>query len=116
MNNVFQEKISEIFSRHEVESNSGFNIFSVLHKNHDERRLHSRFISNLLSPSSSHSKNDEFLIKFINRLGLSKFDIDKVTVSPNEFDKSEWRNIDIYIRNESQAIIIENKIFVFIDE
>jgi len=103
-----------------------FNIFTALHKPTDERRLHSRFISYLLSPTSNHGMNKRFLELFVSTLKssdsanlfideefLKDFINDNVRVLPNENDKSEHENIDILIWNEQskKAIIIENKIF-----
>jgi len=90
-----------------------FNIFKALHKENDEVRLHSRFISVLLSPNSSHNKKTLFLEKFLNLNDIKEFELDQVEVIPNEIIKSEYKNIDILIINRisSQAIIIENKIY-----
>lgn len=97
----FKEQNNE-FAKQE----KSFNIFSVLHEETDERRLHSRFISYLLS------SNKEFLRLFLAEIGINDFEInDNCEVRPNKKDKSEYENIDILIRNKKQAIIIENKIF-----
>lgn len=89
-----------------------FNIFSALHRVNDEVRLHSRFISVLLSPLSRHKKNDQFLKLFLESMGIYDFDTENVKVYPTENDKSEYKEIDILIinRESKQAIIIENKI------
>jgi len=117
-----------------------FNIFTALHKAHDERRLHSRFISVLLQPKGSHGFNSDFLELFIKNINVSssimetdsnldkdseeseaaqkkqlvKFKITPDTiVFPAENDKKENNNIDILIidRVNKQAIIVENKIY-----
>ncbi len=89
-----------------------FNIFSALHKENDEVRLHSRFISVLLSPISRHRKKDIFLKLFLKILSVDNFNLDDVAVYPTEYNKSEYNEIDILIINRisKQAIIIENKI------
>ena len=38
-----------------------FNIFSILHKENEERRLHSRFIAALFDPKGSHGMGSIFL-------------------------------------------------------
>lgn len=81
-----------------------FNIFRVLHRETDERRLHSRFIAFLLS-------NQVFLKLFLERVKLTDFKTEKYTVKPDSTDKSEFEDIDILVYNDKQAIIIENKIF-----
>lgn len=89
-----------------------FNIFRALHKENDEVRLHSRFISVLLSPNSNHKKKTLFLEKFLETINIKDFNLDHVEVLPNENSKSEYQNIDIFIVNRisGEAIIIENKI------
>ena len=92
------------------ESKEQFNIFTALHKENDERRLHSRFISVLLSPKSSHKKNI-FIQHFLKVVGITDFETNLINVYPTEWGKSEYNNIDILIKNDTKAIIIENKIF-----
>lgn len=89
-----------------------FNIFTVLHKERDEVRLHSRFLSVLLSPESRHKKHDTFLKLFLKTLSIENFKIENAKIYPTEFQKSEFNEIDILIinRTSKQAIIIENKI------
>ncbi len=96
------------------EEEEKFNIFSVMYKEHDERKLHSRFVAALLNPSGSHDLKDYFLKYFI---GLFK-EIDfsnfrNAIVYPDELNKKENNNIDILIidRTSRNAIIIENKIY-----
>lgn len=113
----FRTKLEEFKNEYEAER-KGFNIFKALHKEHDEKYLHSRFISYLLSPASTHGMGNLFLKLFIDRVSeaypdLLNFKIDNCTVQPNEEDKSEDEYIDIYIQShdKKQVIIIENKIF-----
>lgn len=92
-----------------------FNIFSALHKEHDERRLHSRFISVLLQPKGKHGNGIKFLELFVSHTEfLDRFKcIESTVVFPKENDKKEDNNIDILILNQTnkQCIIIENKIY-----
>ncbi len=89
-----------------------FNIFSALHKENDEVRLHSRFISVLLSPIGSHGKGSVFAKSFLNIVKVAGFDLENAQVLPNEYYKSEYKEIDILLINRTtrQAVIIENKI------
>ena len=92
-----------------------FNILKILHKTRDEVNLHSRIISYLLNPKSSHEHNNIFLKIFVEKilkLSSDEFDVSNCEVFPNEEKKSEYNNIDILIinRTKKQAIIIENKI------
>ena len=92
-----------------------FNIFSVLYKNHEEVKLHSRFIAALLDPHASHEKGFAFLKEFINIFSdnILKFDdFENAIVYPEEWNKKENHNIDILIidRKRKNAIILENKL------
>jgi hypothetical protein len=117
MNNLstLLKKLSVIQMQFESlsKANETFNIFSVLHKDHDERRLHSRFLAALLNPNGSHKLNDKFLTTFLTITGLQDLDLNSAIVYPKESDKSENSNIDILIidKKSKNAIVIENKIF-----
>lgn len=90
-----------------------FNIFSVLHKENDERRLHSRFISALLSPCGSHGQKNLFLNAFLRKTSKDTICFENAEVFPKEDDKSENSHIDILIidKRSKHAVIIENKIY-----
>lgn len=99
----------------EIRKQKRLNIFSTLHKEHDEVYLHSRFISFLLSKDSGHSMQDIYAKIFVSEildLNNIHFDLKNYHVIPNEFNKSEFKEIDILLINKKtrQAIIIENKI------
>lgn len=109
-------KVSELKNIYDKKrENNRFNVITALHKERDEVYLHSRIISYLLSPTSGHGMNGQYLHLFIReilKLEPEKFDLSKVIVLPNESRKSEYKDIDLLIINKSksQAIIIENKI------
>jgi len=118
------KKIELIKSKYDIlrEKEEKFNIFSVLHKDHDEVRLHSRFIAALLDPHASHSMDKTFLYHFLDLLQKNlkrnskekklKDDFQNPTVYPEEWNKKEHENIDILIidKQSKHAVIIENKI------
>lgn len=110
----FLKKISAIESnnRTKQEKEDAFNIFTALHKFSDEVNLHSRFIAFLLS-DSRHGMKQLFLKLFIENILKIKFDINNCEVIPNEYQKGEFKEIDILIINRitKVAIIIENKIY-----
>lgn len=112
--NIFLSKLSVLDYKYRLleKDKEQFNIFTALHKERDEVRLHSRFISVLLSPESSHNKNDTFLKLFLKTLSIDNFEIKDAKIYPTEYQKSEFNQIDILIINRisKQAIIIENKI------
>jgi len=80
-----------------------YNLFNVLRSDSDEVRLHSRFLVDILNPRGSHRHGSTFLNDFLQRLSI------KLT-GDIQVD-CEYKNIDILIRNQDTAIIIENKIY-----
>ncbi len=96
------------------EKEEQFNIFSVMYKDHEEVKLHSRFIATLLNPKGSHQMKYKFLMNFISLFENinDEFFKKNVVVYPSEINKKEYHNIDILIINrlDKQAIVIENKI------
>ncbi|MBR5982954.1 MAG: PD-(D/E)XK nuclease family protein [Bacteroidales bacterium] len=104
-----------------------FNVFTTLRQAHDERYLHSRFISSILNPkpkqNGKHGLGNYPLEVFLKKIG-SQFECTNETeIKPNPDDNwSEEKNIDIFIDNlkhknnkeeycANRAIIIENKIY-----
>ncbi|WP_114764618.1 PD-(D/E)XK nuclease family protein [Vibrio rhodolitus] len=89
--------------RDKYEEPSQYNLFSVLRSYSDEVRLHSRFLVDVLNPSGSHNQGERFLTDFLKRQGIEiAGDIEVLC---------EYKNIDILIRSEKTAVIIENKIY-----
>src|SRR6056297_2314612 len=86
-------EINEIKENYDkLREKNRFNIFSALHKEHDEVNLHSRFIAYLLSPKSGHGFNNKFAEIFVRKvLNLDEeyFNLSNYEVIPNEFNKSE---------------------------
>jgi hypothetical protein len=82
-----------------------FNIFSILRDEHDEVNLHSLFLAELLNPKGTHEQGNVFLRKFLDLNEISEFQL------KNTYVKKEYKNIDILIANDTQAIILENKIY-----
>lgn len=78
--NYFLKEFNIILKEYEMlqAKEEKFNIFSTLHKWHDERRLHSRFLATLLQPNGTHGQSSLFLEEFLNILGID-FPIDKNT-------------------------------------
>lgn len=108
----FIERIKIISEEHQVHNYNRFNIFQVMFKQHDEKYLHSRFISFLLDPSGSHNQGTQFLKLFYEVMGISNFSLEGVNVTPNQRERGEKNNIDILIINkQKQAVVIENKFF-----
>lgn len=111
MEREFTKQLAILREKYANGQKNTFNIFTVLHKKHDERRLHSRFIATLLNPIGSHGQGYKFLNRFLEIIDIKDFDLNDVVVYPTEDEKSEWENVDILIKNKNKAIVIENKIF-----
>lgn len=110
------EQISNLKEAYdEIRKKNRFNVITALHKERDEVNLHSRIISYLLCPTSGHGMGDLYLKIFVRdilQLKDGQFDLNNISVVPNEINKTEYKEIDILLVNKrtSQAIIIENKI------
>ena len=107
--------IKELKKKHDdLRSEDRFNIFYALHKENDEVNLHSRFISFLIAEDSGHGKGNSFaklFFEFVLKKD-NKF-LNNYEVIPNEFNKSEFKEIDILLFNKESkhSIVIENKIY-----
>ena len=89
-----------------------FNIFNILRKQHDEVYLHSAFLSNLLNPKGSHELDNKFLLAYLDRLGSDRIQLPANTKFTVDKEKVIGKNrLDILIRSDEHAIIIENKIY-----
>lgn len=107
--------IKKLKKKHDdLRNKDRFNIFYALHKESDEVNLHSRFISYLLADNSGHGKGNlfaklffEFVLKKDNKF------LNNYEVIPNEFNKTEFKEIDILLFNKESrhSIVIENKIY-----
>lgn len=95
------EKLQQYFTKQiEKHTEVKFNIFSALHNPNDEVRLHSRFIAYLLNSDSHHGMGNKFLKSFVQTvLEINDFDCENCTV------QTEYKDIDILIYNDEQAII-----------
>lgn len=97
----FKDKQSEQKARGVNE----YNLLSTVLPIHDEVRLHSRTIASLLDPNGSHFQGGLFLSHFLKMIAVDDFDIENTIV------KREYKNIDIYITDQTKHLIIENKIY-----
>ena len=102
------DKVKLINEKYEKVLNAGegrFNIFSILRNDHDEVNLHSKFIYELINPLGSHNQGDIFLKIFLKQMNIELDGLEDVRVN------REYKFIDILIRTNNRAIIIENKIW-----
>lgn len=89
-----------------------FNVFTVLRDESDEVKLHSRFISSLLSYKQKNEYH--YLNAFLQEIdSVFEYDNFSLEVYPSYDSKNEYKDIDILLidRTTRFAIIIENKIF-----
>ena len=82
-----------------------FNIITIILNYHDEVRVHSRMIGELLDINGKHFQKTLFLDKFINRIGIDNYDTKKSELH------LEQKHIDLYLTDGVNHIIIENKIW-----
>lgn len=105
--NIIRKKYEEIDRQKEQ-----FNVFTILRDEHDEVKLHSRFISSLLSLKRKHRYYylDNFLQEIDSRF---LYDNTSLEVYPSYNSKNEYKDIDILLidRTTQHALIIENKIY-----
>lgn len=101
-----------------------FNVFTTLLKAHDEVRLHTRFIHELLNPEGTHDCGDLFLKLFFETLKE-----DQALKHNNVRSKEPWEDyseqrfwagkevrkdqgqLDLLLESDSHVLIIENKIW-----
>lgn len=101
--NLINFKYEKVLDSHQYD----FNVFTILRNESDEENLHSKFLYEILNPQGSHNKGSIFLKLFLSTIGIQEF-----TLTPAKtIVKKEYQNIDIFIKNQNQAIIIENKIY-----
>lgn len=100
-----------------------FNVFTTLHKAHDEVHLHTRFLHCLLDPKGCHDCKDLFLKLFFETLAddpgqnhddsRAKFSLppaESISSVENEVRRVDFGQIDILLEKHKYGIAIENKI------
>lgn len=108
-------KIQQKYSKTISKTGLSFNIFEIIGLTNEEVRVHSAFIANMLNPKGTHHQNSKFLELFIKRFASKSFDIERTSVECEKYigrktDDTGGR-IDIFISDNSNTIIIENKIY-----
>ena len=119
------EKLLEEHQELARQRGENFNVFRLLGIEHDEDRLHSRFIAELLDPRGSHQQKDTFLRLFLKevleRIENGRQDwietekasvVREKYVGPTDMrgEGSKGGRIDIFITDNSRHLSIENKI------
>lgn len=97
-----------------------FNIFSIMRMEYDEVYTHSAVIAEFLNPKGLHGSGDIYLKMFLQSIPfLQKMDFNttkaeveiEYTIGNITPDYKQGGRIDILLRSEDKAIIIENKIY-----
>lgn len=109
--------ITKSYERLKKITGERLNLFSILRKESDEVRLHSKFIAELLNPKGNHDQGTLFLDLFLKVFEIE--DINSVTSKVSiEFyigviskDKKRGGHIDILIDDGMNCVKIENKIY-----
>jgi hypothetical protein len=100
------KKVEVIKNRYAlINAENAFNIFEILRNRNDEVHLHSQFIYELLNPNGNHQYGKKITEALIDIIGVPKFNTKRYKVY------KEYKNIDILLKNDRQAVIIENKIW-----
>lgn len=89
---------------HELKTHQTYNVFNVIRKSSDEVNLHSKILADLLDPAGSHLLGNIFLKSFLEIAGI-KYDPNAKAIVIREHN-----SIDIFIKIDNHAIIVENKI------
>ncbi len=108
----FFDYIKEIKEKQRKQKQRGLNNYNLLTtvlNVHDEVRLHSRVISSLLDIDGNHFQGELFLEKFFEVLNLKNF-TDNYDLKNSKIFR-EYENIDLYLSDGKNHIIIENKIY-----
>ncbi len=108
----FFDYIKEIKEKQQKQKQRGLNNYNLLTtvlNAHDEVRLHSRVISSLLDTDGNHFQGELFLEKFFEVLNLKDF-TDNYDLKNSKIFR-EYENIDLYLNDGTNHIIIENKIY-----
>ena len=87
--------------------NNDYNPLKAVQNLYDEVNMHSGFLHSLLDTNGEHYQDDLFLRLFLEVLNLKKW----FGETKNAQVLKEHKNIDIYISNGENRIIIENKIW-----
>jgi len=124
---ALSEQIRELQVRSEerLKAQHGrFNIFTTLLEAHDEVRLHTRFIHELLNPQGTHDCENLFLKLFFETLQECKPLQHDDSVTPETWDdycaqnyqvgkevRKEQGQLDLLLESASHLLVIENKIW-----
>lgn len=102
----YMNEIKEKQSRQKQRGLNEYNLLTSVLSIHDEVRLHSRVIKSLLDVNGKHFQDTLFLDEFLKVINIDDFSFNTSKARIH----NEYENIDIYITDDNNHIIIENKI------
>lgn len=88
-----------------------FNVFTIVLPAHDEVRLHTRFLHNLLDPQGTHGCGDRFLKLFFETLDDCPSDLNAASFQVWKEASTPNGQIDLLLESPHFGIAIENKIY-----
>lgn len=111
--NTLSNLVSELRFRADEQAkatHSNFNVFTTVLQAHDEVRLHTRFIHNLLNPQGTHDCGDMFLRLFFDVLEEAPDELNDHSYTVRKEASTSFGQIDLLLETEDYGIAIENKI------
>ena len=121
----YSQQKKEIYKKYDIENELRFNFFESISDKWYRENFHSDILEAILNPKTAEIGNKEFLKLFMEFLDIPKeqfdYESDFVVIKEAPTGKIKWKDnqnnerekegyIDLLIKNEQQAIIIENKI------
>lgn len=109
----YSKKKQEVYAEHDIQNTTSFSIFTEFFGNFYMENPNSDILKTILDPNTKEIGRKFYLEEFVKFLGLTDEQFDCNT----DYEVSREENrIDLLIKNENQAIIIENKIYNAIDQ
>lgn len=103
----YSKEKKKIYEEHDIDGSLKFNFFESISDLYYRENFHSDILEVLLNPKTKEIGRKYFMQEFVNFLGLTPEQCDW----HSDFDViREKGKIDLLIKNETQAVIIENKI------
>ena len=119
---VYSQKKNKLYKEHDIENIEKFSFFELISDLYYREKFHSDILFAILNKNTPQIGHDNFLNLFVKYLGIPKelfnpeinyeIKLEHSTgkISPKESEIGKLGFIDILIYNDSQALIIENKI------
>lgn len=103
----YSEDKKEIYKEHDIDNTRKFNFFESISDLYYRENFHSDILEIILNPETKEIGRKYFVEEFVKFVGLTKKEFD----CNSDFEViREKGKIDLLIKNDTQAIIVENKI------